>query len=102
MDDKKRAQYTGQIELAQKLSSIMAHPEWGTIVDLIQDERKFHSNKALDPELRRDVTEYPNIVRALDNADAVQAILSKFDTIIRLGRKAQEAIDVIDHPERTE
>lgn len=106
MDPKQATQVAERIALSKRLQSIMVHPEWQMIVDLIDDERKFHSNKAQDPKLRQDPSEYANIVRAMDNADAIKSILTKFDTIIRLGKEAQEKLDatqgiVTEHPEAT-
>lgn len=96
MDDKTRAQVESDIELGNKVSSVMGHPEWQTIVGLIDDERKVHSNKAHSVDFRQDPSQYANIVRAMDNADAVQAILDKFNRIVKRGREAQEKLDVLN------
>jgi hypothetical protein len=71
----------------------MVHPEWKLVSELIDDERKFHANKAKDPSLRLNPSDYANIVRALDNADAIGAIQNKFAAIVRLGKEAQEKLD---------
>lgn len=96
MEPKQRLQYENQLELSKKLNSIQAHPEWPLVVKLLEDEVHVHSAKAKDKTLRQDPSEYANIVRALDNADAIQAVLDKFTTITRLGKEAQEKLDAAD------
>lgn len=96
MEDKQRTQYLKQVELADKMGSIMGHPEWATVRKLIEDEVTFHTNKSRSTDFRNDPNQYGNIVRAMDAADAVGAVLSKFDTIIRLGKEARETLARVD------
>lgn len=93
MEDKQKQNYLRQQEIGDRLRSVTGTPEWPFLAQLVEEEIHFHRNKANDKSFRNDPNQYANIVRALDNADAIQAVLDKIDTAIRLGLEARKKLD---------
>lgn len=93
MEPKLREQYGKEIEVMNKLYSLMAHPEWMWYIDtFITPARERFERDAHKPELRQSADTYVDIVRALEKVAIYDAFTEDLNRAIDRGRKAQQKL----------